>query len=97
MKKPAKPTKEEKAQRKYQRGKIRGWMRPPLSDGSADEGNALDEWEDERWRELCLCEPRPDSTAECTCGCLVQYTRSAWKKHKEKHGLAPPGGWAVWE
>jgi hypothetical protein len=81
--------------RKYAPGEIDGWMRP--ADDSEDEGNDLDDWEEERFRQLCLCEPRPYSTAECTCGCLVDYTLRAWKKHKKKHGFAPPGGWDAWE
>lgn len=92
-----KPEPQPKPKRKYAPGEIKGWMRPALADDSADEGNDLDDWEEERFRQLCLCEPRPDSTAQCTCGCLVDYTRSAWRKHKKKHGLAPPGGWAAWE
>ena len=93
------PKRKKKAQpkRKYAPGEIPPWVRKYLSDGSADEGNDLDDWEERRFRELCLCEPRPDSMAECTCGCLVVYTRSEWKKHKKKHGLAPPGGWGAWE
>ena len=83
--------KPKKPKRKYKRGQIKAWMRPPVADDSEDECNDRDEYEDKRWRELCLCEPRPDSMAECTCGCLVQYTTSAWKQHKAKHGLAPPG------
>ena len=80
-----KPAKKKK--RKYKRGQIKAWMRPPLADDSEDEGNDRDEKEEQRFRKLCLCEPRPDSMAECTCGCLVEYTRTAWKKHKAKYGL----------
>ena len=79
-----------KRKRKY------AWMRPPVADDSEDEGNELDDWEEERFRELCLCEPRPYSTAQCNCGCLVFYTRRAWRQHKKKHGIAPPGGWGKW-
>ncbi len=80
--------------RKYAPDEIAEWMRPFLDDDSADEGNELDEWEE---KQLCLCEPHPDSTTECTCGCLVDYTRREWKKHKKLHGLVPPDGWVVWE
>ena len=66
-------------------------------DDSEDEGNDLDEWEEEHFRDICLCEPRPYSTAECQCGCLVYYTRREWTQHKKKHGLAPPGGWGAWK
>ncbi len=83
--------------KKYKRGEIAGWMRPSLDDDSEDEGNDLDEWEEEHFRDICLCEPRPYSTAECQCGCLVYYTRREWTQHKKKHGLAPPGGWGAWK
>jgi hypothetical protein len=91
------PAPKKKRKRKYKRGSIAGWMRPPLDDDSEDEGNDLDEWEEKHFRDICECEPRPYSTAECTCGCLVFYTRAEWRKHKRRHGLAPPGGWAKWK
>jgi hypothetical protein len=87
--------KPKKPKRKYKRGEIAEWVRLPLADSSADEGNDLEEWEAQRFLELCLCGPGTNE-ATCTCGCMVQYTRSSWRKHKAKHGLAPPGGWDAW-
>ena len=81
----------------YAPGQIAGWMRPAVEDDSEDEGNDLDEWEEKRFRELCLCWPAPESMAGCTCGCLVEYTRRGWRQQKKTHGLAPPGGWGAWE
>ena len=91
-----KPEPQPKPKRKYAPGEIKPWVRPALADSSEDEGNALDEWQDRRFLELCLCGPGTDE-ATCTCGCMVDYTRSEWRKHKAKHGLTPPGDWAAWE
>jgi hypothetical protein len=91
-----KKAKAKKPKRKYKSWEIKPWMRPALADSSEDEGNALQEWEDNRFLQLCLCGPGTDE-ATCTCGCMVGYTRSEWRKHKAKHGLAPPGGWAAWD
>ena len=70
--------------RKYKTGEIAGWMRPPLGDDSADEGNDLDDWEEEEFRRLCLCKERPKDMAYCRCGCLVYLTREEWQAKKEE-------------
>ncbi len=82
--------------RKYTSDEIEPWVSPAVTDSSEGEGNALDEWQDRRFLELCLCGPGIDEVT-CTCGCMVDYTRSEWRKHKAKHGLAPPGGWTAWD
>ena len=76
--------------RKYKPGEIAGWLRPPLGDGSADEGNDLDGWEEEEFRRLCLCKKAPVDMAFCKCGCLVYMTREEWHAKKEEVVEAPP-------
>ena len=88
--------KPKKPKRKYKSWEIKPWVRPSLADSSEDEGNDREEWQANRFLELCLCGPGTDE-ATCTCGCMVDYTRSEWRKHKAKHGLAPPGGWDAWD
>ena len=68
--------------RKYNPGEISGWMRPPLGDDSADEGNDLDDWEEEEFQRLCLWK-HPKDMAFCKCGCLVYLTREEWQAKKE--------------
>ena len=68
-----------KRKRKYKKGEIKPWMRPPLDDDSADEGNDRDEWEEKEFQSLCLC-VKPRSMDRCTCGCLVTLSREQWHK-----------------
>ena len=39
----------------YAPGQMAAWMRPGVEDDSDDEGDKLDEWEEKRFREVCLC------------------------------------------
>jgi hypothetical protein len=71
--------------KKYKKGQLVGWMRPPLADDSADEGNDLDDWEEEEFKRLCLCGPGV-GTPDCKCGCLLEMSDEAWKQKKSRIG-----------
>ena len=77
-----------KRKRKYAEGEIKPWMRPPLDDDSADEGNDRDEWEEEEFQRLCLC-VKPRSMGRCTCGCLVTLSRKEWHKVQKLSHYVP--------